>query len=148
MNDDRSAPEVPDDVVGDATEDSAGDAAGDSAGQSGLRDPRRAMAAMGAIVLALESLVLLLTIVPMRMMRIEYLDVAIGIVLTLTLAAIVFAARARHTWAWHGGTAIQLILLASGYLHWSLAAVGLIFGLTWAYAWSVRRKLDQPPVRE
>lgn len=120
----------------------------DDSQRSGLRDPLRAIAGLGAIVLILEALVLLLTIVPMRMMRIGNLSWAITAILVLTVACVVCAARARTAWAWHGGTVIQAALLVCGpVFHWSLAGVGLIFGITWWFALSVRTKLSRPPVR-
>lgn len=115
---------------------------------SGLSDPHRAIAALGGIILGFEALVLLMAVVPLRMLGDVPEDIAVGAVLFLTVACLVFAARAGRTWAWHGGTAVQVVLLACGLLHWALAAVGVIFGLTWAYTWSVRRKLSQPPRRD
>nr|BFE75924.1 hypothetical protein GCM10020092_092250 [Actinoplanes digitatis] len=47
----------------------------------------------------------------------------------------------RRPWAWHAGSALQVLLLAAGLLHWSLAALGLIFGAAWIYATTVRRKI-------
>ena len=47
----------------------------------------------------------------------------------------------RRSWAWHAGTALQVLLLVSGLLHWSLAALGLIFGAAWWYASNVRRAI-------
>jgi hypothetical protein len=116
--------------------------------RSGLKDPRRATAALGAIILGLESLVLLLTIVPLRMLQVDHLGATIGLMLLLTLSCIVLAGMMRRPWAWYGGSAIQLVLLVCGLIHWAIAGVGLIFGLTWLYALSVRRKLSKPPVRE
>lgn len=130
-------------------DDERTDTGTDDAGRSGLRDPARAIAGLGACILALESLVLLLTIVPLRMMRIDYLGAAITVVLVLTVGCIVLAARATRRWAWHGGTVVQLALLACGFFfHWALAGVGLIFGITWIFALSVRGKLSRPPVRD
>lgn len=121
----------------------------DDSQRSGLRDPVRAIAGLAACVLALEALVLLLTIVPLRMMRIDHLSLAITVVLVLTVACVVLAARATRAWAWHGGTAVQVVLLLCGLLfHWALAGVGLIFGVTWWFALSVRGRLSRPPVRE
>lgn len=121
----------------------------DDSQRSGLRDPVRAIAGLGACVLALEALVLLLTIVPLRMMRIDNLTFAVIVVLVLTVACVLLAARITRRWAWHGGTAVQVVLLLSGFIfHWALAGVGLIFGVTWWFALSVRTKLSRPPVRD
>lgn len=120
----------------------------DDSQRSGLRDPVRAIRGLGAVVLALEAFVLLLTIVPLRMMRVENLGLAIGTVLVLTVACVVLAGRTNRNWAWHAGTAIQVLLLVAGLaFHWSLAGVGVVFGGTWLFALSVRHKLSRPPVR-
>jgi hypothetical protein len=47
----------------------------------------------------------------------------------------------KRPWAWHAGTAVQVLLLASGLFHWSLAVLALIFGAAWAYATYVRRTI-------
>ena len=40
----------------------------------------------------------------------------------------------KRRWAWHAGHGLQVLLLLAGLLHWSLAALGVIFGAAWAYA--------------
>jgi Protein of unknown function (DUF4233) len=47
----------------------------------------------------------------------------------------------KRRWAWSTGTALQVLLLLAGLLHWSLGALGLIFGAAWAYATHVRRTI-------
>lgn len=127
-------------------ESSASDA--DAVAQaSGLRDPHRAITALGAIILGLEALVLLLAVVPLRMLRVEPLELVLAVVLGLAAVCVVLAGRMRKLWAWHAATGLQVAVLASGLFHWALAGVGVIFGLTWWYAWDVRRKLSRPPQR-
>jgi hypothetical protein len=109
--------------------------------RSGLRNPEAAVRGLGSGTLALEAIVLLLAIQPIRMLDGDLGGWGIGAVVTLAVLAAVVAGSMRRPWAWHAGTALQVLLLASGLLHWSLAALGLIFGLTWAYATSVRRKI-------
>ncbi len=117
--------------------------------RSGLKDPQRSIRTLGAMIMALETLVLLLTIVPLRMMRVDDLGVAIVIMLSLSVACVVFAGFMRHPWAWHGGTLVQIGLLIVGFVfHWSIAGVGIIFGLTWVFTLYVRRTLSRPPVRK
>lgn len=117
--------------------------------RSGLKDPQRSIRTLGAMILGLETLVLLLTIVPLRMMRVEGLGTAITIMLTLSVACIVLAGFMRHAWAWHGGTLVQIALLVVGVVfHWSIAGVGVMFGLTWVFTLYVRRTLSRPPVRK
>lgn len=47
----------------------------------------------------------------------------------------------RRPWAWHAGTAVQVLLLLAGFLHWSLGALGMIFAAVWVYATHVRRSI-------
>ncbi|TCB96624.1 DUF4233 domain-containing protein [Micromonospora zingiberis] len=107
--------------------------------RSGLRDPQRAVRGLGAGTLALEALVLLLAIQPIRVAGGDLGGAAIGAVVALAVAAAVLAGLMRRSWAWHAGTALQGLLLLSGLLHWSLFALGVIFALVWAYVWHVRR---------
>ncbi|GGM56224.1 hypothetical protein GCM10011608_46340 [Micromonospora sonchi] len=107
--------------------------------RSGLRDPQRAVRGLGAGTLALEALVLLLALQPIRMVGGDLGGAAIGVVVALAVAAVGLAGMMRRPWAWHAGTALQGLLLLSGLLHWSLFVLGVIFALVWAYAWHVRR---------
>jgi len=109
--------------------------------RSGLRNPEAAVRGLGSGTLALEAIVLLLAIQPIRILGGDLSGWGIGAVVALAVLAAVVAGSMRRSWAWHAGTAVQVLLLASGLLHWSLAALGLIFGATWAYATWVRRKI-------
>ena len=114
---------------------------GEEPRRSGLRNPEAAVRGLGAGTLALEAIVLLLAIQPIRILGGDLSGWGIGVVVGLAVLAAVVAGSMRRRWAWHAGTALQVLLFASGLLHWSLAALGLIFGLTWAYATSVRHKI-------
>jgi hypothetical protein len=96
---------------------------------------------LGSGTLALEAIVLLLAIQPIRILGGDLSGWGIGAVVALAVMAAAVAGSMRRSWAWHAGTALQVLLLASGLLHWSLAALGLIFGAAWAYATSVRHKI-------
>jgi len=109
--------------------------------RSGLRDPAAAARGLGAGVLILETVVLLLAIQPIRVLGGELSGVAIAVVCGLALAAVVLAGLMRRPWAWHAGTALQVLVVAAGLLHWSLAVVGVIFGAVWLYAGHVRRTI-------
>ena len=114
---------------------------GDEPRRSGLRNPEAAVRGLGAGTLALEAIVLLLAIQPIRILGGELSGWGIGAVVALAALAALLAGSMRRPWAWHAGTAVQVLLLASGLLHWSLAALGLIFGATWAYATYVRHRI-------
>jgi hypothetical protein len=94
---------------------------------------------LGAGTLALEALVLLLAIQPIRMVGGELSGAAIAAVVTMVVAAVVLAGMMRRPWAWHAGTALQGALLLAGLLHWSLLVLGIIFSLVWVYALHVRK---------
>ena len=112
---------------------------------SGLRNPQAAVRGLGAGTLVLEAIVLLLAIQPIRVLGGDLSGWGIGAVAALAVLAIVLAGMMKRRWAWHAGTALQVLLLAAGLFHWSLAALGLIFGAAWAYASYVRRVLLSAP---
>jgi Protein of unknown function (DUF4233) len=107
--------------------------------RSGLRNPERAVRGLGAGTLALEALVLLLAIQPIRVVGGDLSGAAIAAIVTLAVAAVVLAGMMRRSWAWHAGTVLQGLLMLAGLLHWSLLALGIIFALVWGYALHVRR---------
>ncbi|MDG4841103.1 DUF4233 domain-containing protein [Micromonospora sp. WMMD967] len=107
--------------------------------RSGLRNPEAAVRGLGAGTLALEALVLLLAIQPVRVVGGDLSGAAIGVVVALAVAAVVLAGMMRRPWAWNAGTVLQGLLILGGLLHWSLFGLGIIFALVWAYALHVRR---------
>ena len=109
--------------------------------RSGLRNPAAAVRGLGSGALALEAVVLLLAIQPIRILGGQLSGWGIGAVVTLAVLAGVLAGSMRWRWAWPAGTALQVLLLAGGLLHWSLAVLGLIFGAAWGYASYVRRSI-------
>ncbi|MFB9546216.1 DUF4233 domain-containing protein [Micromonospora sagamiensis] len=107
--------------------------------RSGLRNPERAVRGLGSAVLVLEALVLLLAIQPIRVLGGQLSGAAIGLIVGLAVLAVLLAGLMGRRWAWHLGTLLQVALAFGGFLHLSLAALGVIFGLVWAYALHVRR---------
>jgi hypothetical protein len=87
----------------------------------------------------LEAIVLLLAIQPIRIMGGDLSGWGVAAVVGLAVLAVVLAGMMKRRWAWAAGTVLQVLLLAAGLLHWSLAVLGLIFGAAWAYASYVRR---------
>jgi hypothetical protein len=119
----------------------AEDEAGAATRRSGLRNPEAAVRGLGSGTLALEAIVLLLAIQPIRILGGDLSAWGIGLVIGLAVVAAVLAGCMRMPWAWNAGTALQVALLAGGLAHWSLAALGVIFGLAWAYATYVRKSI-------
>jgi energy-converting hydrogenase Eha subunit A len=108
---------------------------------SGLRNPRAAVRGLGAGTLALEAIVLLLAIQPIRIMGGHLGAWGTAVVVALAVLAAALAGTMRRRWAWTAGTVLQALVLASGLVHWSLAVLGLIFGAAWGYALYVRRTI-------
>ncbi|NES17302.1 MULTISPECIES: DUF4233 domain-containing protein [Micromonospora] len=113
--------------------------AGPGQRRSGLRNPERAVRGLGAGTLALEALVLLLAIQPIRVVGGHLSGAAIGAIVGLAVACVLLAGQMKRSWAWPAGTVLQGLLLLSGLLHWSLLVLGVMFALVWAYALHVRR---------
>ncbi|MBB2948146.1 hypothetical protein FB565_007917 [Actinoplanes lutulentus] len=108
---------------------------------SGLKNPQAAVRGLGAATLAMEALVLLLAIAPLSVMGGDRKGAAIIAVSVATVLAIVLAGSMKRSWAWHAGSALQVLLLIGGVLHWTVAAIGVIFGLAWLYALHVRKSI-------
>lgn len=108
---------------------------------SGLRNPAAAVRGLGAGTLVLEAIVLLLAIQPIRVLGGSLSGWGVGAVVALAVLCILVAGSMKRRWAWNAGTVLQALLLVAGLLHWSLAALGLIFGAAWVYALRVRRRI-------
>ncbi len=113
---------------------------------SGLRNPAAAVRGAAAGVLCAEALALLLAIQPIRTLGdgdggSGRTGAAIGVAAGLAVLLVLLIALLRRGWAWYAAAAVQVLLLPAGLLHWSLAVLGVIFGLVWAYALHMRRRV-------
>lgn len=106
---------------------------------SGLRNPPAAVRGVGAGALAAEAVVLLLAVAPLARTGGTHRPYAIGLVLTLAALALVLVGLLRRPWVWWAAVAVPAGLIAGGWLHWSLAVLGVLFGLLWLYVLYVRR---------
>lgn len=84
---------------------------------------------------------LLLAIQPIRILGGHLSGAAIVVIVVLALASALLAGLLRRGWAWFAAIGLQVLLLAAGLLHWSLAVLGFIFGLVWWYVLHVRRRI-------
>jgi hypothetical protein len=106
---------------------------------SGLKNPARAVRALGAMALSMEAIVLLLAIQPIRMLQGHLTGLQLGVLIGAAVTAIVLAGLMSRPAVWWLGLALQVLLIVAGLLSWVIAAVGIIFGLVWLYAMNVRR---------
>jgi hypothetical protein len=110
--------------------------------RSGLRNPGAAVRGAGAGSLAGEGIVLLLAIQPVRVLGDGLTGGGVWVIVALSVACFVLAGLLRHPWAWYAAAALQVVLFGCGFVvHVSLAVLGVIFGLLWAYVLHVRRKV-------
>ena len=108
---------------------------------SGLRNPSRSLRGLGAIALALEAVVLLLAIQPIRITQGSISAAQLAMLLGGVCAAIITIGLLRKPWAWWLAGALQVVLIVGGLLHWMIGAVGVLFGLVWLYVLYVRQKV-------
>jgi hypothetical protein len=101
--------------------------------------PPAAVRGVGAAALVVEALVLLLAVAPLARVGGPDRGAAIGVVLAIAAVAVVLAGLLRRAWAWYAAAVVPVGLLVAGLLHWSLAVLGVLFGLLWAYVLKVRR---------
>jgi hypothetical protein len=109
---------------------------------TGLRNPKAAVRGVGAGALAAQGVVLLLAIQPIRVLGGHLTGLAIAVIVVLAVTCFGLAGLLRRSWAWHGGSVVQVVLLLSGFVfHPSLAVLGVLFGLLWTYVLHVRRNV-------
>jgi hypothetical protein len=109
---------------------------------SGLRNPGAAVRGVGAGTLVLQGVVLLLALAPLARIGGELKAPAMWLCAALVVTSVVLAGLLRHAWAWWAALAVPVALVVGGlFLHWSLTALGLLFGLLWIYVLSVRRSV-------
>jgi hypothetical protein len=111
---------------------------------SGLRNPQAAARGLGAGTLIIETLVLVLGIQPLRVLGGDLSGAAIGTIIGAAVACVVLAGLLKHRWAWGAVAVLQGLLMLGGFLHWSLAVLGLVFGLVWLYVLHVRKTILTP----
>ena len=108
---------------------------------SGLRNPGAAVRGVGAGALAIESLVLVLAILPLAKLGGHRSGAAVGLAVGLAVLCAVLAGLLRYRWAWYAATVLQVVLFACGLLHVAFAVLGVLFGAVWGYVLSVRRSV-------
>ncbi len=113
-------------------------AADASAPQSGLRNPAAALRGVGAATLAIEALVLLLAIQPLRVLGGHLSGPGVGVLVALAVLCCVLAGLLRRRWAWFAVLVLQLLVIGTGVLQWALIVIGLGFASIWLYVLHLR----------
>ena len=100
------------------------------------------MRTMAAAVLAFESVVLFLSTPVMIQVSDVSPGLAVAVGLGLAVAAVVLCALLRHRWAYVAGSLLQVAALALGFLVPTMFVLGAIFGLLWAAALVLGRRVE------
>jgi len=109
---------------------------------SGLRNPPGAVRGLGSVTLIVEAVALLLALAPMIKFGGAHREAAFLLCLVLAVVAIVLTGLLRAPWAWWAGALVPVALIVGGLAYnGGLLALGIIFGLTWAYVLYVRRSI-------
>jgi hypothetical protein len=121
---------------------------------SGLANPERAARSLGAAAMTLEGITLLLAIQPIRMLTDRTpgssahvppwqggTTAAVIFLVVAAATAFVLAGMMKRAWSWHAAGVLQIVLIAGFFAHWSIAAIGVMFGLAWLYVLKVRRTI-------
>ncbi len=116
-------------------------AAEESAPRSGLRNPAGALRGVGAATLAIEALVLLLAIQPLRVLGGHLSGPGVGAMVTLAVLCCVLAGLLKHRWAWFAGLVLQVLVIGTGVAQWALIVIGLGFAAIWLYVLHLRRTI-------
>lgn len=108
---------------------------------SGLANPERAARSLGAAAMTLEGITLLLAVQPIRMLASGDTTAAVIFLIAVAVAAFALAGMMKRSWAWTAAGVLQVVLIAGFLAHWSIAAIGVMFGLAWLYVLKVRRTI-------
>ncbi|WP_412541941.1 DUF4233 domain-containing protein [Longispora sp. K20-0274] len=99
------------------------------------------MRGVGAGCLVIEGIVLLLAIQPIRIMGGSLQGLGVWAMVALSVLCFLLCGLLRHRWAWHVGTALQILVIAGGYFQWGIAAIGVVFLALWLYVLNVKKSV-------
>ncbi|HEY2204575.1 MAG TPA: DUF4233 domain-containing protein [Pseudonocardia sp.] len=125
---------------GTAPGQASGSGPEEGAGGAALPDPLKGFRGVVAATLVLEVIVVLLTLLVVgKFGGNNGGPLGVTVVLVLAAVMVVLARYAGRPWAATAALAVQLVMLACGLLVGVLAALGVIFGLTWFALLMMRR---------
>lgn len=112
---------------------------GDNSVVSGLRNPPAAIRGVGMSTLLLEAVVLLLALRPAQQLA-DATGSDLALIGVASGACVVGALLLRAKFGWVFGGLLQAFVVIVGVVvHWSIAVIGVLFGLIWFYVLRVRR---------
>jgi len=128
--------------VGPADSGAAGSVTPPDAAAEGVRpapDPWKGFRGVLAATLILESIVVLLTLLVVTKIGDNGGALGVGVVLALAVAMIVATRYLGRSWGPWLGAALQIVMIACGFLVGALGALGVVFALVWGGLLALRR---------
>jgi hypothetical protein len=110
-------------------------------------DPLRGFRGVLAATLVLETIVVLLALLVLTKFGDNGGGLGIALVLALAVAMIVTMRYAGRPWAPKVVIALQVVLIAGGFLSFALGVLGVIFGLVWFALLMMRRDVARKMAR-
>jgi Protein of unknown function (DUF4233) len=129
------------------TEPPAGASTEDAESRPAPPDPWKGFRSVMAATLILESIVVLLTILVLTKFGNSGGRFGIGVVLMLAAAMILVCCRLNRPWALGFVLALQLVMVACGFLTFALGVLGVVFGLVWFALLMMRRDVARKMAR-
>jgi hypothetical protein len=102
-------------------------------------DPWRGLRGVMAGTLILEAIVVLLALPIVAKVGGGLTAVSTTYLLLVTVAMILGAGLQGRSWALGYDLLLQVVLIAGFAIHWSIGAVGIVFGLVWVYILYIKR---------
>ncbi|MBT0568316.1 DUF4233 domain-containing protein [Williamsia sp. CHRR-6] len=110
-------------------------------------DPWKGLRGVMAGTLVLEAIVILLALPIVAKVGGGLTWASGGFLIVVTLAMVLGAGMQGRSWALQFDLGLQVVVLVGGLFHWSIAVVGVIFGLVWIYIAYIKRDVEQRMAR-
>jgi len=130
-----------------------GGGVGASGGGAGAADPMRGLRGVFAATLALEAVVVLLSLLVLAKFGAGATLLGVSVIGSLAVAMLVAAGLQHRPWGLALALALQLAMVACGLLVTVLGVLGVLFGLVWVGLLALRRGVarriaaGEPPAR-
>lgn len=112
-------------------------------GHEPTKDPMKGFNGVVAGVLILEAITIFLALTVILKIDDGELWTTFnwGYITALGVAHTVLAFLTRFKWALPVAIVLQVLLLAGGLIHWSVFAIGVMFGVVWWFVLTLRRNM-------
>ncbi len=112
-----------------------------------VNDPWRGLRGVMAGTLVLEGIVVVLALPIVAKVGGGLTVASTTYLVVLTVAMFLGAGLQGRSWALTFDLALQVLLIAGVVFHWSICAVGIVFGLVWVYIAYIKRDVEKRVAR-